>query len=70
MLVGLQDPQFLAKKTKQENELLKNITANEELKHHAEAWHPLADVQPEKRELIGGGVDFRDATTKLPKSWS
>lgn len=49
MLVGLQNPKFLAEKTTREEELLAKVRANPELEHYAEAWQEVADVQPEKR---------------------
>ncbi|QEG36996.1 S46 family peptidase [Bythopirellula goksoeyrii] len=67
MLVGLQNPKFLAEKTTREEELLAKVRANPELEHYAEAWQEVADVQPEKRALLNGGVDFRERYYEIAK---
>ncbi len=67
MLVGLQAPDFLAEKTAQEDKLLAQIKANEGLKHYLEAWQRIASIQPEKIELLQGGVDFRERYYEIAK---
>ncbi|TWU21898.1 S46 family peptidase [Bythopirellula polymerisocia] len=67
MLVGLQDPQFIAEKATQEDALLVKVNANLDLKHFAEAWKKVSEVQPEKIELLNGGVDFRERYYEIAK---
>lgn len=67
MLVGLQDPQFFAEKIAKENSLLAQVNTNKELRHFAEAWQSVAEVQPEKIKLLNGGVDFGERYYEIAK---
>ena len=46
-------------KTERETALLSKITGNAEVKHYAQAWQKIAEVQKQKAESINGGVEFR-----------
>lgn len=59
MLAGLQSPPFMETKHERESQLLKKVIADPKLKHFADAWQKITDVQPQKAELLTGGVEFR-----------
>ena len=67
MLVGLQDPQFVAEKLDKETALLEKIQANAQLPSAAEAWQRVAAAQPAKVALLEGGVDFRERYYEIAK---
>ena len=58
MLQGLQNPEFLARKSHQEEQLLKNLQANQDLKQFAEAWNTIRKTQQRKAELLGQSASF------------
>ena len=59
MLGGLQNPQTITTKTKQQTELLNQIGSNESLKPLAIAWDNIAKLQAEKRDMLRRGVSLR-----------
>lgn len=59
MLAGLQSPSFMKTKEDRESALLQKLASDPKLKHYANAWQRIASIQPQKKELLTGGVEFR-----------
>jgi hypothetical protein len=59
MLAGLQSPPFMETKTEREAALLSKINSDPDIQRFADAWQEIAAVQPQKAELLTGGVEFR-----------
>jgi hypothetical protein len=53
MLLGLQTPQFIQRKQQQEDTLLEQVRAREDLQSSADAWGEIEKVQQERADLIG-----------------
>ncbi|NNE00628.1 MAG: S46 family peptidase [Pirellulaceae bacterium] len=59
MLAGLQNPQTMAAKLESEKKLLQSLQGNQDLKGLVQAWEDIAEIQSEKRELLGQTVSLR-----------
>ena len=59
MLAGLQTPAILKVKQSRENNLLQRISQDKNLAELASAWDDIADIQNERRELLGQTSSFR-----------
>ena len=59
MLAGLQNPNTIAEKARREQKLLDAVKKNAALSELASAWDEVAEVQKEKREMLGETVSLR-----------
>ncbi len=59
MLAGLQNPQTIAAKQAREQHLLQQIKSDPQLAELAAAWDVIAELQAEKRTMLGQTVSFR-----------
>jgi hypothetical protein len=59
MLQGLQDPTFMNKKLADEKALLEQLSQRSDLKQYADAWNTIAEIQAEKKEVVGRSLSIR-----------
>jgi hypothetical protein len=59
MLLGIQDPEFIASKAKEEAELKKAIAANPKLAKLSDAWDTIVQVQNKRKEWLTKSVSLR-----------
>ena len=67
MLQGLQTPEFIQKKERNEQSLRAKLQAEPRLKKFAAAWQQIADLQPRKIALIGRIPEFRSRYFDIAK---
>lgn len=58
MLRGLQDPAFIEAKAADEQEMLRKLNADEQLRKYTDAWETIADVQRRRADLLGQTASF------------
>ena len=58
MLQGLQNPEFLAQKAKQETDLLAKVRSRDDIKQAAQAWDTIRQTQERKADLLGKPASF------------